>query len=121
MTTLTMTTRIHALARNLPLDYVAKVDASYGDASEPDDEIPDIEIEVEYHPGWEQAGCRSGHPDNWTPDESEEPEIVSVTIIDGDHDITSEITPQQLRSLKDAAWEDQKQQAEDAFDPPTDY
>ena len=67
------------------------------------------------------GGCRSCHPDNWTPDEGEDPEIVTVTTVDGEHDVTLSVDDAQLDALKRDAWEDQKQQIEDSFDPPDDY
>ena len=43
----------------------------------------EIDVEVEFTPGWFQRGCRSGHPDNWTPDEGEAAEVHSVALLLG--------------------------------------
>jgi len=117
-----MTTTVDVLAGDLPAELVAVLDALHDDApSQPTDEIPDIEVEVDYTPGWYQAGCRSGHPDNWTPDEGEDPEIITVTTVEGGIDIVDALTKKQIESLILQAVKDQEQQAEDAFEPPDDY
>jgi hypothetical protein len=119
--TLTMATTVDLLARDLPPEFVTKMDAEYDDEEPlgPDDEIPDIEVEIEFEPGYHQDGIRSGHPDNWTPDEGEDPQVTKVTIIDGDHDVTDVLSKQQFAALTHAAWEDQQHQGADAdCDPP---
>ena len=40
----------------------------------------DVEVEVEFNPGWFQAGNRRGHPDNWTPDEGANAEVESINL-----------------------------------------
>jgi hypothetical protein len=116
----TMTTTVDLLARDLPTEFVTKMDAEYDEVSKPDDELPDLEVEVEFDPGWEQAGCRSGHPDNWTPDEGEDPQITSVTLVDGDHDVTAVLSKEQFTALIREAWEDQQNDDSDC-DPSDDY
>jgi len=113
---LTFETTVEFLAKDLPAAYVEWAAQDCGEAFQPDDEVPDIEVEVDYNPGYFQAGCRSGHPDNWTPDEGENPEITSVKILEGGHDITHLFTGKLLRQLEDKAWEHQKGLADD-YDP----
>lgn len=117
---LTFETTVEFLAKDLPAAYIEWAAKECGEAFAPDDEVPDIEVEVEYDPGWFQAGCRSGHPDNWTPDEGENPEITKVKILEGDHDITHLFQGKLLRALEDKAWKDQEAQADD-YDPPDYY
>lgn len=82
-------------ANLLPASYVAWINKEYCDDApyQGDDLVDDVPVEVEHNPGWYQPGCRSGHPDNWTPDEGEDPEILSVTLDDPDW------TPQEGESL----------------------
>lgn len=40
----------------------------------------DVDVDVEFNPGWFQRGSRRGHPDNWTPDEGEPAEIERVAL-----------------------------------------
>jgi len=118
----TFVTHVCCDAADLPKAYVNMMEQEEGDPYEPDEEIPDIEVEVEYEPGWEQAGCRSGHPDNWTPDEGENPEIITVTITgEKNYDIEDVLSKKELSSLVAEAWKDQEGRAEDDFDPPDDY
>ena len=117
---LSFETTVHLLARDLPAAYLEWAAQECGEVFHPNDEVPDIEVEVEYNPGWFQRGCRSGHPDNWTPDEGENPEITKVKILEGDHDITHLFRDQALRALEAEAWQNQEAQADD-YDPPDDY
>jgi hypothetical protein len=115
MGTLTFETTLDLLARDLPHKLVHQINSDpanhvYG----PSDEVPDIEVLVEYHPGYEEKPCRSGHPDNWTPGYGEEPSIVKVTSTEGDHDLTETLDKIALARLVEEAWEAQKR-AE--FDP----
>ena len=40
----------------------------------------EVEVDVDFRPGWFKAGNRRGHPDNWEPDDGEGAEIEEVTI-----------------------------------------
>jgi len=78
------TTHISVQASLLPTSYVRFLNARLDESDEPygpNEPVDDVEVEVEYNEGWYRAGCRSGHPDNWTPDEGEDPEILSVVIV----------------------------------------
>ncbi len=120
-TILTFTTYVHRLARTLPPAYVEQMVKEYGAPVRPEDEIPDIEVEVSYRPGWHQPARLLCHPDNATPAEGEDAEVTKVVILDGKHDITELFDQAALRELSAAAWEDQQQQAEDAADYDHDY
>jgi hypothetical protein len=115
----TMETELHLIAKTLPAEYRKRMEVECGETFEDEDEVPDIHVEVEYDPGWEQAGCRSGHPDNWTPDEGESPEITSIKL-DGNHEILSIVNPLELAELTNLCWEDQTEQAEQDFGEPDD-
>ena len=112
----TMETEIDLLASTLPAEYRKRMEVEFGETFEEGEEVPDVHVEVEYDGGWYQSGCRSGHPDNWTPDEGEDPEILSVKI-DGNHEILSEITPSMLADLTARCAEDQKGQDEPDYEP----
>jgi hypothetical protein len=79
--------------------------ASAMDDEDLEDEV-EIEVEVEYHPGYFQAGNRAGHPDNWTPDEGDDPEIETVTIIETGEEI--DVTDAEYKALVEEAWADQE-------------
>lgn len=75
-------------------------------------EIKDVEVDVEvtFNPGWFQRGCRSGHPDNWTPDEGEAAEIEKITLTLGSGrvlDVTNKLTDRQRERVQRACdeWE----------------
>lgn len=115
MTTSTLETIIHKLARDLPIAYVNLVAAACGEPFDPEDEIPDIEVSVEFTPGWFTPGRLSGPPENCYPDEGESPEIIKVTILEGDHDITADCTPEEIQRLEDEAWESQQESDDDYY------
>jgi hypothetical protein len=71
----------------------------------PGDEEPegDVTCTVHYNPGWSQAGCRSGHPDNWTPDEGENAEILQVIRTDTNEDILARLPRERVRRLANEA------------------
>lgn len=117
--TTTFTTTIDLNASMLPADYVRYCNTLHDDEPyQPNDEIPDVQVEVKYDEGYFQAGCRSGHPDNWTPDEGEDPEVTSVILEDdepfkGGHDLVSDLPDAVLQRLVREAWEDQRQYADE--------
>lgn len=80
----------------------------------------EFDVTVEYNPGYFQRGCRSGHPDNWTPDEGEDPEITSVKDIDG-KEIMDTLDEKTMRKLTERAWEDQNMYPEPDYDDRDDY
>ena len=112
-------------AHLLPASYVRHLNAQdpeelpYG----PNDPVDDLEVSVDHNPGWYQPGNRSGHPDNWTPDEGEDPEILKVEIADPDwtpaegetRDLDGVLTPALYREIVSAANEADRQTAEDYY------
>jgi len=46
-----------------------------------EDDVPAL-VEVEWEGEPDVPGCRSGHPDNWTPDEPGYTEIISMALFD---------------------------------------
>lgn len=77
----------------------------------------DVDVEVEYVPGTcVPASCR-GHPDNWTPDESEPAEIESVRAIrkDGSRgkNVGHLLGQNTLDALAGEAWERGNQERAD--------
>lgn len=107
MATLNAVVTVEAMA--LPPEYVAALNAEepHEEPLVGDDEI-DVEVEVEYHPGHYAPARLHGHPDTWHPDESEAPEIVAVTTLDGDHDIMACLTLRAMAALEDACGEGQR-------------
>lgn len=78
----------------------------------------ELEAEIEYNEGYFQEGCRSGHPDNWTPDEGENPEILAVYALRADgrrsKDILAKLSKDTIRDLQNDAWKHQVDRAADA-------
>jgi len=120
------TTHISVQASLLPTSYVRFLNAQIDEGDEPygpNDPVDDVEVEVEYNEGWYQAGCRSGHPDNWTPDEGEDPEILSVVIVheewepgENEHTDLDRLLPAATdRQLVQEANEDQRLAVEDYY------
>jgi len=40
----------------------------------------DVEVDVDFEPGWSRPGNRRGHPDNWDDGDGEPAEIVKITL-----------------------------------------
>ena len=114
------TTTIDLPAGRLPADYVRYCNTLHNDEPyQAADEVPDVQVEVEYNEGYFQSGCRSGHPDNWTPDEGEDPEVLSVVLEDDDpfkggQDLVNNLPRAVFDRLVREAWEDQQQCERDA-------
>ena len=109
-------TTIFMLASMLPEKYVAAAAEADACVYEPTD-VVEVEVSVEYYPGHYGPARRSGHPDNWTPDESEAAEIISVEIDGGGDDIT-QVIDQKTRSLLQKRIERHR---DEQFDEPDDY
>jgi hypothetical protein len=65
----------------------------------------DVEVSIEFEPGWFKAGSRRGHPDNWTQDEGEGSEVHKVKRLDTGEDVTPKIsrrTMQHIHTVLDA-------------------
>jgi len=109
----TFETRIHVLAGDLPAEFVAQVDAEFGESHGPEIEIPDILVEVEFGPGFDEPANLSGHPDSWTPAGGEAPEILNVTIVDGGFEILASLSKVQQADLVHLAEEEQASWVDD--------
>jgi len=117
-------TFIHVPARVLPAPYVQHLmdqsgpgDLPYG----PDDTVDDVHVEVEYRPGFYIPACRRGHPDNWYPEEGEDPEVLSVKIDDPDYKgpVAVDLRRLDVKRLESEAWNDQQNRERDAYDGDT--
>jgi hypothetical protein len=59
----------------------------------------EVTCTVTFKPGWLKRGNRFGHPDSWTEDEGEWPEIHSVIRTDTGEDVLNTLTPSVLQNL----------------------
>jgi hypothetical protein len=82
----------------------------------------DVEVEVEYTPGTNVPASRRGHPDNWTPDESEAAEVHAVRALKADgragKDVTGKLSKQTMDRLTREAWDAGERAKEDPRDEP---
>ena len=65
----------------------------------------DVEVDVDFSPGWFKAGNRSGHPDNWEEDEGENAGIEKVTLHlrSGRYvDVEKRLAPSQIAKIQKA-------------------
>ena len=114
-------TLIEQVASQLPAAYVRHVNAQIEDPEErygPDDEIPDIEVMVEFTPGWYTPATFHD------PAEGEDPEVLSVnlTMPDGKEiDIQQQLSSVEMRRIIDACWEEQRRSAREDFYEPCGY
>jgi hypothetical protein len=104
-------------------DYVRLVNSRFPDCDPlgPTDTVDDVEVEVEYSPGWFQAGRYSGPPDSCYPDEGEDPVIESVVIQDPDFEhanILADLPAKLVEALVTEAWDHQKGSEQDHYDEP---
>jgi hypothetical protein len=82
----------------------------------------DVEVEVEFKPGWFQAGNRRGHPDNWEPDEGENAEIDAITLhlqSGGSMEVTDYLEPSEIERIQAAC--DRYEVEPDYPEPDEDY
>lgn len=63
----------------------------------------DVTCTVTFNPGWFQRGNRSGHPDNWTPDDGENAEILTVVREDTGEEILAALSAYNVRLVEDRA------------------
>jgi tRNA(His) 5'-end guanylyltransferase len=77
----------------------------------------DVDVDVEFEPGWFKKGSRSGHIDDWTPDEGECAQIEKVTItLESGRvvDLTNRLTDRQRKKIQDAC--DRESEPEPHYD-----
>lgn len=65
----------------------------------------DVTCTVTYRHGWFRRGNRSGHPDNWTPDEGEDAEILKVIREDTGQDVLGSLSAYNMRLVAERARE----------------
>ena len=117
----TFTTHISVRACLLPTSLVRFLNAQAEEGDLPYE--ANDQVEIEYNEGWSQSGNRSGHPDNWTPDEGEDCEILSVEIQVEDwkpeegesSDLSGSFTRKEDEALRAECEEDQRQVADNWY------
>jgi hypothetical protein len=79
----------------------------------------EVSVEVEFNPGWFQAGNRRGHPDNWTPDEGANAEVESITfqLRSGNIEVTPYLERSEIEKIQRAC---ERYEPEPYFSEPDD-
>ena len=68
----------------------------------------DVTCTVKFTPGWFRRGNRSWHPDTWSEDEGEYPDITSVVRTDTNEEILGSLSPEKLKLVENEVilWEE---------------
>ena len=104
-------TTVCILVKYLPPEFVEKINAGDPYPLGPEDECPDVDVAVEYEPGYHVPARLHGSPDSWAPAEGDPPEINKVWIIgDGNLEITKLIPNTLFETLLTRCWNDQADQ-----------
>ena len=123
-------TKVTVPGSALPDEYLPTLEMTREEANQ---DAYEVDVLVTYDPGYFVPGCRSGHPDNWTPDDGQDPTITGVylaecvdepdcsiyhhlDLYDGTFaDIHAAATADRsaTRELERLAWDDQQARARD--------
>jgi hypothetical protein len=110
-------TRLCIPTTALPVEYVRLVNSRYPDTPlGPTDTLDDVEVEVDYKPGWFKPGRYYGPPESCYEDEGEYPEILKVVLHDPDYpstDLLKLLPEAMVESLQTEAWDHQRNTEQD--------
>ena len=84
----------------------------------------DVEVDVDFSPGWFKAGNRRGHPDNWEPDEGEAAEIEKITLHlrSGRYvDVEKRLAAREITKIQEACDRYEHDSRDDYVSEPDDY
>jgi len=59
-----------------------------------------VDVEIDGTPGHYAPANFSGHPDNWHPDESEAPELISVCLVETGEEILQDLSMSEIHAIE---------------------
>lgn len=77
----------------------------------------DVDVDIEFSPGYHTPASFKGHPDLWTPEEGEAPEITSVKISDTGEEILSRLSKSEVQRIEKSLERVQEDDHEPDYEP----
>jgi len=84
----------------------------------------DVEVDVDFEPGWSRPGNRRGHPDNWDDGDGEPAEVEKITLHlrSGRYvDVEKWLAPSQIEKIQEACDRYEHDSRDDYPDEPDNY